>query len=421
MARSYPIVVFVLIIWMVISFVTNIIGPMMPIIIDTYSLSLTMAAFLPFSFFLAYGIASIPAGMLVERWGTKRAMILAFAINSIGSLAFYLMPVYGVVLASLFVIGIGMAMLQVIINPLMRSAGGEENFAFFSVMGQLVFGFSSFLSPFAFTYFVTKLPFIEDPQGLTALLQGLAPEGMSWVLLYGAFAVVFLTLVMIVAVISLGEVEIKDDEKSGSIEAYRELLKKPHVVLFFLGLVAYVGTEQGLANWMSEFLNSVHGVDAETVGAASVGRFWGLMSIGCVVGLVLLKVLDSKIVLRLFTSMTIVTVLAALLGPKEISLIAFPATGFMISAMFSIIFSLALNSVSEHHGALSGILCTGIFGGALVPLLIGVLGDALGIRIAMFFLLIPIVYIGSVSFWARPLIDNKRIQWGNDQSTTPAE
>ena len=408
-------------IWAVISFVTNIIGPMMPIIIDTYSLNLTMAAFLPFSFFMAYGIASIPAGILVERWGAKRAMLLAFGINSMGALTFYLFPVYTVVLASLSVIGIGMAMLQVIINPLMRSAGGEENFAFLSVMGQLVFGLSSFLSPFAFNYFVTRLPFIEDPQGISALLQSLAPDGLSWVLLYGAFAVVFLALVFVVAAIRFGKVEIKAEERAGSLATYRELLKKPHVVLFFLGLVAYVGTEQGLANWMSEFLRSVHGVDAESIGAASVGRFWGMMSIGCVVGLLCLKILDSRIVLRIFTTLTAITVLLALLGPKDVSLMAFPATGFMISVMFSIIFSLALNSVSEHHGALSGILCTGIFGGALVPLLIGVLGDALGIHIAMLFLLVPIIYIGSISFWARPLIDNKRVKWGDDRLAPTVE
>ena len=86
---------------------------------------------LPFSFFLAYGVMSIPAGMMVERLGEKMSMLIAFGLTFTGSFLFALFPVYEMALSSLFVIGAGMAMLQVIINPLMREAGGEENFAFF--------------------------------------------------------------------------------------------------------------------------------------------------------------------------------------------------------------------------------------------------------------------------------------------------
>lgn len=131
-------------IWFVISFVTNILGPIMPAIIDNYHVSLTMAGFLPFSFFLAYGIMSIPAGILIERYGAKIAMLIAFGTSFAGALLFALYPVYEMALVSLFTIGIGMAMLQVIINPLMRVAGGEEHFAFYSVLAQLVFGAASF-------------------------------------------------------------------------------------------------------------------------------------------------------------------------------------------------------------------------------------------------------------------------------------
>ena len=137
--RSSFLVGVILIIWFVISFVTNILGPLMPIIIETYQLSLTMAGFLPFSFFLAYGVMSIPAGVMIEKLGKKKSMLIAFSLNLLGTLLFAFNPQYSMALASLFVIGIGMAMLQVIINPLMRTAGGEENFAFYSVMGQLCY------------------------------------------------------------------------------------------------------------------------------------------------------------------------------------------------------------------------------------------------------------------------------------------
>ena len=83
--------------------------------------------------------------------------------------------------------------------------------------------------------------------------------------------------------------------------------------------------------------------------------------------------------------------------------------GFFLSVMWSVVFSLALNSVSEHHGSFSGILCTGIVGGAVVSALVGWLGDQFGLRIGMVLLFATLAYILSIGLWARPLIDNATV------------
>ena len=207
----------------------------------------------------------------------------------------------------------------------------------------------------------------------------------------------------------LPKAELAQDERVGSLGTYLELLGNKHVLLFFVGIVAYVGTEQGLADWMGQFLLVYHGIPAETTGAYEVSLFWGLMVIGCMLGLVLLRLLDSQLILRLFGLGAVGCVLAALLGPAPVALIAFPLCGFALSVMWSIIFSLALNSVAEHHGSFTGILCTGILGGALVPLAIGWLGDNIGLRDAMFLILLLLAYIISISFWARPLTRNETV------------
>ena len=137
--------------------------------------------------------------------------------------------------------------------------------------------------------------------------------------------------------------------------------------------------------------------------------FWGLMTVGGVLGLVLLKFIDSRKVLLGFTAAAIVFLSLALFGPGPLALIMFPLMGFAASVMWPVIFSLALNSVSSHHGSFSGILCTGIIGGALVPLLIGRLGDAFGLRQGMFVLYLTLGYILSIGLWARPLITNETI------------
>lgn len=408
--RNNFLVAVILLIWFVISFVTNILGPLMPIIIETYTLSLTMASFLPFSFFLAYGIMSIPAGMMIERLGEKKAMLIAFSLNLMGALLFALNPSYGIALASLFIIGIGMAMLQVIINPLMRTAGGEENFAFFSVMGQLVFGLASFISPFVFSYLMKALAAPEAGNPVVALLSGLVRNGLHWTALYWLFVFIFIAVMIILMLIKMPRVQLKADEKAGATTVYVELLKNRSVWLFFLGIVAYVGTEQSLANWMSEFLKRYHGVDPTTSGATIVANFWGLMTIGCLLGLLLLKLMDSRTLLKISTLLSVIILGLALFGNKELAMWAFSAAGFTISVMFSIVFSLALNSISSHHGSFSGILCSGIFGGALVPFIIGTLGDLIGLRYAMVFLFITLGYLFFIACYAKPLINNKTIQ-----------
>jgi fucose permease len=77
--------------------------------------------------------------------------------------------------------------------------------------------------------------------------------------------------------------------------------------------------------------------------------------------------------------------------------------------MWGIIFSLALNSVDRHHGSFSGILCTGIIGGAIAPLLVGWLGDRIGLRYGMLLLYVPLAYMFSIGFWAKPLVTNATI------------
>jgi fucose permease len=189
-----------------------------------------------------------------------------------------------------------------------------------------------------------------------------------------------------------------------------DLLKNPVVVLFFIAIFSYVGTEQGVANWVSQFLLEYHQYDPQTTGAKEVAYFWGLMTAGGLLGLVLLKIMDSRKVLIGFTLLAIISLTVGLFSSGPVALIAFPLVGFFASVMYPIIFSLALNSLKEHHGAFSGILLTGVIGGAVIPLIIGWMGDHLGLRSGMFFLYLTLGYILSVGFWARPIISNKTIQ-----------
>jgi FHS family L-fucose permease-like MFS transporter len=408
--RSLGMVALVMLTFFVISLITNVIGAINPDVGQSFGLSLTLVGLLAFAFFVAYGVMSIPSGMLVERFREKPVMIAAFGLALAGALLISLVPSYPVFLLSLFLIGAGFAALQVVINPLLRVAGGEEHYAFNSVLAQLVFGGASFLSPFIYSYFVRNIgrPGAEG-KPFIGLMSRLVRPGFSWVSVYWVFAVILLIMIAVLVASRFPVVVRKEDERAGAWATHKALFGNRTVLLFFLGIFAYVGTEQGVSFWISKFLKTYHGFDQQSVGAHRVALFWLLMTVGGLLGLVLLKFLDSRKVLLGFTVLALVFLTLALFGPGRLALIMFPLMGFAASVMWPIIFSLALNSVASHHGSFSGILCTGIIGGALMPLLIGRLGDVFGLRQGMLVLYLTLGYILSIGLWAKPLIANETI------------
>ena len=411
MTRNRYLVGLILLVFFVMSFLTNILGPIVPDIINSFRVSLTAAAVLPFSFFIAYGVMSIPAGFLVERFRDKPVMVAAFLASTVGSACFALFPAYEVAVFSLFLMGAGMATLQVVINPLLRVAGGEEHFAFNSAFAQLVFGLASFISPRVYSYLVQNLGTSAAGQNwLLRLLARVTPRGLPWVSIYWIFAACTVVMTAVIWLSRFPRVKRTEEEQAGTLDMYRKLLRNPMVWLFFGCVFAYVGSEQGTADWISKFLSQYHGFDPHTTGAAAVSWFWGLLTAGCFIGMGLLKLFDSRRVLIGFAAAAILCLTVALFSPARISVVAFPMIGLFASIMWPVLVSLGLNSVAEYHGSFAGILCTGIMGGAIVPLIIGRLGDLFGLRVGMAFLYLTSGCVLSVGFWAKPLISNATIR-----------
>lgn len=410
MKKNNLLVVLIMLVFFVISFLTNILGALNQKVSVSFTLTETLAGLLPFAFFIAYGVMSIPFGFLVEKFGEKRIMIVAFAMAFAGSLVFAFFPVFDVFVVSLFTIGAGMAALQVVINPLLRVSGGEANYAFYSVMGQLVFGLASFISPQMYSYFVINIDKGNVTKPFIGLMSGLVPENMSWVSVYWAFAAISIVMAIVIFMVKFPKVELQEDEKVGSKESFKELIKNKYVILYFLGIFMYVGSEQGISYWLSKFLKIYHNIDPDLAGADAVSYFWGLMTVGGIVGLVLMKLFDSKQVLRWFTILAIICVAAGLFGGTKMALWALPISGFFLSVMYPTVVSLGLNSVSRHHGSFAGILMTGIAGGAIVQILIGAISDFTSLRVGMMLIFVTLGYILSISFWAKPLVNNKTVR-----------
>jgi fucose permease len=397
MQKNYFLIGLVIFIFAAISFSTNMIGPLDVPISKSFGLSGFESGLIPLSFFIAY-LISIPAAILNERIKEKKAMTIAFLFAGSGALIFAAAPQYILTLPSFFMIGLGMAMLQVIINPLLRTAGGEENFAFYSVVAQIVFGGVAAAIPYLSGYF----------QEMAANGNSLFPvdTNIPWIINYQIIALLLLSLGIIMFFIKLPAVELKEDEKAAGKELYFELLKDKKVWVFFFAIFAYVGTEQGVAIKIKDFLMQYHQLSADE-GDTVIFWYWMLLTLGCILGIVLVKLYDCRILLRYFVFAAMFSLALALFAPANISYYAFMMVGFFLSVMWSINFSLGLNSFAKNHGAIAGILCTGVIGGAIAPFIIGTLKDMIGLQLAMCFNFVLLLYILWISFWAKPLVNNQ--------------
>jgi fucose permease len=216
-------------------------------------------------------------------------------------------------------------------------------------------------------------------------------------------------MIVVLSLLKFPEVKTTGEETLEGGKVLRKLLSNRVVIFFFFGIFAYVGTEQVFNDWMSKFLSTYHGYDPDTVGAQTISYFWLMMAAGGIVGLGLLKLFDVKKVFATFITLTLIALSVALTGSGKVALIAFPACGFLLSVMYPSVFSLGLNSLPSHHGTFAGILCTGIMGGAIVPLVIGALGDKIGLKPAMCVLYIPLLYMLGIAVFAKPLVKNHTI------------
>jgi FHS family L-fucose permease-like MFS transporter len=272
-----------------------------------------------------------------------------------------------------------------------------------------VFGLASFISPWVYSYLVQNLGRGNGRDWFLRLLAGLTPRTLPWVSIYWIFAACSVVMIAITWLSRFPQVKRTEEEQAGTLDMYRKLLRNPMVWLFFGCVFAYVGSEQGTADWISKFLAQYHGFDPHTAGAAAVSWFWGLMTAGCFIGMGLLKLFDSRRVLIAFSVAAILCLTVALFSSAPVSVVAFPMIGLFASIMWPVLMSLGLNSVAEYHGSFAGILCTGIMGGAVVPLIIGRLGDLFGLRAGMAFLYLTFGCVLSAGFWAKPLITNATI------------
>jgi fucose permease len=366
--------------------ITNVLGVIIPEVIKQYQLSLFAGGFLAFSFFLAYGLCSIPTGLLMDRFGAKPLVLLGLTLMGLGCLVVAWAQTYPLILAMIFAVGVGVTVLQTAGNPLIQHLDRLENYHRNLTLTIGFCGIGAFLGPF-----------------MLAFIRG---TGQSWQSLYVFFAVLSFALLVPLTLSRFPTIGGARDRFR--VDQLGKLLKNPLVLTYALGIFFYVGAEVGTASWIVKFFERVHGLTAEvahveaaglfskvlpTLPALIVALFWGLQGTGRLLSGAVLNRFGSRRILRLYSFLALACLLVANFGSRNVTAVGFAACGFFTSVLFTLVFSGTINSFTENHGTISGLLCTAILGGALLPPLVGWVGDNFGMRAAM---MVPAVSFGYV-------------------------
>ncbi|MDR1156339.1 MAG: MFS transporter [Bacteroidales bacterium] len=406
--RNIKLMVYLNLIFFQVGLLESMMSALIPEMIHSFQVGYGLASVMPLAYYAAIALLCIPAGMIGSRYSSVRMLFFAFMLALAGVFMFVVFLSYQASVASLFLMGSAAAVMQVTAMPLVRKTCGAENLSFHTTLNQLMFGLGAFLSPFIYSRLTSGMLSGERFFPVN-LLRHVVPGGFEWTSAYWLFVPSIISLMVAAVLVRFPEHAKDRSSAQTGKNGTRELFRNRYVIFFFVSMAAYASCEQGIAAWMSEYFQDVHGLDPLTEGASRLSLYWLLLTVGCLGGMLLLKFFESRKVLAVSTVCAIASLLFALHGGTHVSGIAFPLVAVFESVMWPVIMSLALNSVSRHHEVLSGFMFTAFIGGALGPVIIGSMGDRLGLGISLHYLFLPLSVVLSVAFLAKPLVNNKRI------------
>jgi FHS family L-fucose permease-like MFS transporter len=386
-------------------FITCLNDILIPHLKAVFTLSYTQAMLIQFCFFAAYFVMSVPSGYLVEKLGYKNGIVVGLLIAGLGCLLFYPaagLRAYGLFLTAFFVLASGITLLQVAANPYVTVLGPAETASSRLTLTQAFNSLGTTLAPYLGSLLIlsTAVKTTEEIKRLsiTELSTYQAAEAAAVQQPYLFLAALLLLMAAVFAGLKLPKITV---ESSVSAQVAGSAWQYPHLVLGALAIFLYVGGEVAIGSFMVNFLGEaqVAGLPEAEAGKY-VSLYWGGAMLGRFVGAAVMQKLRPASVLMFNALAAVGLVLTAIFASGTLAMWSLLAVGLCNSIMFPTIFSLALGGLGEHTGQGSGILCAAIVGGAIVPLLQGILADQIGLQHA---LLVPVLCYLYIAYFGHRL------------------
>lgn len=368
-------------------FITCLNDILIPYLKAIFQLSFSQANLINLCFFGAYFLMSIPAGKLVARLGYKKGMLLGFVVAAVGAFLFYpaaAQRAYGLFLGALFVLASGITLLQVAANPYVAILGPPESASSRLSLTQAFNSLGTTLAPLLGSALIlSRLPKLDN--ATTAAGIDVSAVQLPYLVIGGMLLLISLVL----SRINLPVISHVADDDTATGDHHTSAWQYRHLILGVVGIFTYVGAEVAIGSHIVSYLAlpNVMGMDATSAGN-QVAFYWGAAMVGRFAGAYLLNKFSPAKLLAITAVGAAVLVLISINTTGPLAMWSLLAVGLMNSVMYPTIFTLAVAGLGRHTEEGSGLLCTAIVGGALVPVLFGAIADHGGLRLA---LLLPIV------------------------------
>ncbi len=339
-------------------------------------LSDSAANIFPSLVFFWFLIFSVPTGILMNRIGRKNTVLLSLAVTVVS----LILPVFGesyaLMLAAFSLLGIGNALMQTSLNPLITNIIKGDKLASTMTFGQFVKAIASFMAPYIAMW------------GATAAIPSF---GLDWRVLFPVYGVIGILAALLLGLSTIEREQVAD--KASGFAACFKLLGNPIVLLSFLGIMCHVGIDVGTNTTAPKLLMERLGMTLTEAGFAT-SLYFIFRTVGCLSGSFIL----SRFSHRKFFLFSVILMALAMVGMffgtgKAILYGAIALVGFGNSNIFSIVFSQALLAVPEKQNEVSGLMIMGLFGGTVFPLLMGFASDAVGQAGAIAVMVVGVIYL----------------------------
>ena len=342
---------------------------------EDLQLSDSTANVLPSLVFFWFLIFSVPTGMLMNRIGRKNTVLVSLVVTVVS----LLLPLFGesfpLMLVSFSLLGIGNALMQTSLNPLVSSVIKGGNLASTLTFGQFVKAIASFMAPYI---------------AMWGAMAAMPTFGLGWRVLFPVYMIIGIAASILLVSTPIEE---EPSDKASSVVDCVKLLSRPVILLSFLGIMCHVGIDVGTNTTAPKILMERHEMTLNDA-AFATSLYFIFRTIGCLTGSFFLRVMSN----RLFFIISVVMMALSMIGlafgtSKEILYVAIALVGYGNSNIFSLVFTQALLSDKSRQNEISGLMIMGLFGGTVFPLLMGFASDAMGQAGAVAVMALGVIYL----------------------------
>ncbi|MBQ7987251.1 MAG: MFS transporter [Bacteroidaceae bacterium] len=328
---------------------------------------------LVFFWFLIFGV---PTGMLMNRIGRKKTVMLSMLLT-VAALVIPLLHYSFATMAIAFsLLGIGNAIMQTSLNPLVASITGGKNLSSTLTFGQFIKAIASFVAPYLAMWGATQV---------------IPTAGLDWRVLFGIFLVVGAA-----AMLLLGLTPIEEEKAEGRPSTFAEclsMLGTPVVLLSFLAIVCHVGIDVGVNTTAPKILMERLGLSLNEA-AKATSLYFAFRTLGCLSGAAILRMMKGRTFFAISMALMAISLLLLFTEHSQMMLyVAIALAGLGNSNLFSIIMANAMTSVPEKQNEVSGLMIMGIVGGAIFPPVMGFMSDQFGQAGAILILALGAMYL----------------------------